>query len=94
MSFGFVFVFAKEQPKYGHDVKIFVLDNECSSDLKLAILDTNSKYQLVKLGRSPIRKLLFQPYHTFAYVGRAPRAQTQKIQPANDRVGKCMKPTI
>ena len=33
--------------KRGHTTKLFILDNECSNDLKLAILDTNFKFELV-----------------------------------------------
>ena len=33
--------------RHGHEVKAFVLDNECYNILKLAILDTKAKYQLL-----------------------------------------------
>ena len=33
--------------KHGHATKLFILDNECSNDLKLAILNTNSTFELV-----------------------------------------------
>ena len=32
--------------KHGHATKLFILDNECSNDLKLAILNTNSTFEL------------------------------------------------
>ena len=32
---------------YGHAVQLFVLDNECSNDLKLAVLSTDTKFELV-----------------------------------------------
>ena len=33
--------------KHGYATKLFILDNECSNDLKLAILNTNSTFELV-----------------------------------------------
>ena len=33
--------------QHGHAVELFVLDNECSNDLKLAILSTDAEFQLV-----------------------------------------------
>ena len=33
--------------KYGHATKLFILDNECSNDLKLTILNTNFTFELV-----------------------------------------------
>ena len=33
--------------KHGHATKLFILDNEYSNDLKLAILNTNSTFELV-----------------------------------------------
>ena len=33
--------------KRGHATKLFILDNECSNDIKLATLDTNFKFELV-----------------------------------------------
>ena len=33
--------------KHGHATKLFILDNECSNDLKLAILNTDSTFKLV-----------------------------------------------
>ena len=32
---------------HGHATKLFILDNECSNDLKLALLNTNSTFELV-----------------------------------------------
>ena len=37
----------KKLTKHGHATKLFILDNECSNDLKLAILNTNSTFELV-----------------------------------------------
>ena len=33
--------------KNGHEVKLFVLDNECSNDLKKAITSADKQYKLV-----------------------------------------------
>ena len=33
--------------KHGHATQLFILDNECSIDLKLTILNTNSTFELV-----------------------------------------------
>ena len=33
--------------KHGHAIKLFIFDNECSNDLKLAILNINSSFELV-----------------------------------------------
>ena len=37
----------KRLTKHGYSVELFVLDNKCSNDLKLAILSTDAKFQLV-----------------------------------------------
>ena len=37
----------KELTQHGHEVKLFVLDNECSNDLRLAITKNGTKYELV-----------------------------------------------
>ena len=37
----------KKLTKHRHATKLFILDNECSNDLKLAILNTNSTFKLV-----------------------------------------------
>ena len=36
-----------ELTQHGHDVKFFVLDNDCSNDLRIAIIKNGTKYELV-----------------------------------------------